>query len=85
MVQLFGMFLGAWGDYMTPFMFFSKDKYPLAIALFNADYSLPNNPQIKLTNVTLAAAILFMLPNIIVFFLCQKQLVDGVIEGSVKG
>ena len=84
-VVAFSGFCGAWGDYMTPFMYLSESKYPLAIALFNARYTLPGNPQIQLTNVVLAAALLFMIPIIIAFFLCQKQLTAGIIEGSVKG
>ena len=84
-VVFFNSFLGAWGDYMTPFMYLSESKYPLAIALFNAKYSMPGNPQLKMTSVVLAAALLFMIPTIVVFFICQKYLVSGTIEGSVKG
>ena len=40
-----GAFQGAWGDYMTPFMYFSPEKYPLAMALFGSvSYSMPGAP-----------------------------------------
>ncbi len=84
-IVFFSMFVSTWGDYMTPFMFLSEDKYPLAIALFNAQYVLPESPQLKLTPVINASALLLMLPVIVVFFLCQRQLAEGVMAGSVKG
>lgn len=83
-IVAFSMFMASWGDYMTPFMFLSESKYPLAIALFNSTYTMPGNPELKMTPVVLAAAMLMMIPSVIMFFLCQKSLVGGVIEGSVK-
>ncbi len=84
-VVFFNTFISSWNDYMTPFMFFSEKKYTLSIALFNASYTLPQNPELKLKSVVNAAALLLTLPVIGVFFMCQRQLVDGVIAGSVKG
>lgn len=84
-VGMFNTFLATWGDFMTPYMYLSEEKYPLAMALFGVSYSLPNNPNFKLIPVQLAAALLFALPIIIVFFFCQKQLVQGVTAGGVKG
>lgn len=84
-VGLFRVFIAEWGNYMTPYMFLSEKKYPLAIALFNASYMLPEDPSANMDPVKSAAALLFAVPSILVFFLCQKQLVSGLTAGSVKG
>lgn len=84
-VGLFRMFIAEWGNYMTPYMFLSAKKYPLSIALFNASYMLPGDPSANMDPVKSAAALLFAVPSVIVFFLCQKQLVSGLTAGSVKG
>lgn len=83
-VAVFYEFLNFWNDYMTPYMYLSEDKYPLSMALFGLSYSLPNNPGLKLVPVQNAAAILLMIPTVIVFFVCQKQLVAGVTAGGIK-
>lgn len=84
-VGLFRIFIAEWGNYMTPYMFLTERKYPLAIALFNASYSMPGDPSTSMDPVINAAALLFAIPSIIVFFLCQKQLVSGLTSGSIKG
>lgn len=84
-VGFFRMFINEWGNYMTPYMFLTEKKYPLSIALFNTSYSLPDDPAANMDPVKCAAALLYAIPSIIVFFLCQKQLVAGMTAGSVKG
>ena len=84
-VGLFRVFIGGWGNYMTPYMFLTEKKYPLSIALFNASYTLPSDPTANLDPIKCAAALLYAIPSICVFFLCQKQLVAGLTAGSVKG
>jgi multiple sugar transport system permease protein len=75
-----------WGaDYLTPFMFLSQEKYPLVTALASVGYVYPDNPEIELTQVANAGLILFIIPIIIIFFVGQKYLVEGIITGSVKG
>ena len=84
-VGLFRVFIAEWGNYMTPYMFLSEKKYPLSIALFNSSYMLPGDPAANMDPVKSAAALLFAVPAVIVFFLCQKKLVSGLTAGSVKG
>ena len=85
-VGFFRIFIAEWGNYMTPYMFLTEKKYPLAIALFNqSSYTFPSDPSANLEPVKCAAALLFAIPAILVFFLCQKQLVSGLTAGSVKG
>lgn len=83
-VVLFKEFISVWNDYMTAYMYLSEDKYPISMALFGVSYTLPSNPNIKLIPVQNAAAILIMIPSVVLFFLCQKQLVSGVTTGSIK-
>lgn len=78
-------FQGAWGDYLTPFMFLNNDKWPLATALIGANYALPNQPNIPMTPVIEAATLLFALPVIAAFFVGQKYLVEGVVTTGLKG
>ncbi len=83
-VILFKDFTATWNDYMTAYMYLSEEKYPISMALFGVSYILPSNPNLKLVPVQNAAAILIMIPTMILFFLCQKQLVSGVTSGSIK-
>ncbi len=74
-----------WGDYMTPFMYLSREKWPLIMALFNSSlYVLPGT-NTRPAPVVQAAALVLAIPSIIVFFLCQKQLQQGAIASGVKG
>lgn len=84
-VGLYRVFIMEWGNYMTPYMFLTEKKYPLAIALFNASYTFPGNPSANVEPIKNAAALLFAIPSVLVFFLCQKQLVSGLTAGSIKG
>lgn len=80
-------FQGAWGDYMTPFMYFSPEKYPLAMALFGSvSYSMPGAPPGMVYEPLInAAAILMTIPPIIGFFFTQKHIVQGVVTTGLKG
>lgn len=78
-------FQWTWGDFITPFMFLQDDNYPLATALSTIGYHLPDNPNVVLQQPSSAAAILFMIPTIAVFFYGQRYLVDGIAAGAVKG
>ena len=82
-----GAFQGAWGDYMTPFMYFSPEKYPLAMALFGSvSYSMPGAPPGMVYEPLInAAAILMTIPPIIGFFFTQKHIVQGVVTTGLKG
>lgn len=84
-VGLFKCVQAAWGDYMTATMYLTSKMYPLATALFSAQYVMPDDPTANVEPIKLAAAFLFALPLLVTFFLCQRQLTEGVTAGSVKG
>jgi len=81
----FNLFKFNWGDYMTPYMYLSQEKYPLIMALFNNYLYVFPGTSFKLVPVVMAATVLVMIPIFVTFFLCQKQLVQGVTSSGVKG
>lgn len=84
-IMAFWLFNTNWGDYMTPYMYLSKEKYPLIMPLFNSfEYVFPGTSMV-LVPVVNAATLLLMIPVFIVFFICQKQLVEGVTSSGIKG
>ncbi|MCD9023744.1 carbohydrate ABC transporter permease [Cohnella silvisoli] len=76
-------FQGAWGDFISPFMFLNEAKYPLATALSTIGYVYERSVIIQ--QVAAAASILFMLPVIATFFLGQRFLIEGVVTSGIKG
>ena len=84
-IILFQLFNFNWGDYMTPYMYLSRSKYPLVMAMFSpVEYIMPGT-SIVLTPVVNAASLLFVIPVVMMFFICQKQLVEGATAAGVKG
>lgn len=73
--------LGTWNDVMTPLVIMSgtgKNTLPLAQLNFQTQFG---------TNYNLAFAsyILALIPILIFYLLCQKQILNGVANGAVKG
>jgi ABC-type glycerol-3-phosphate transport system permease component len=77
-------FQGTWGDVITPFMYLKQEHYPLATALSIISYTAGGTKQI-ITQVSIAAGILFMIPVVITFFLGQRHIVEGIVTTGVKG
>jgi len=74
-------FIWTWNDYQNPLIFLlSKKLYtiPLGITLFRDDYT--NNYAIMMM-----AALSAVIPLIIVFIVLQKQVINGIALGGVKG
>jgi len=79
-VALF-QFIAAWNDFSGPLMYLSDPrKFPLAYGLeqFVSAYS-------SQTNLLLAAAVLFTLPLVLLFFLAQRTFIEGVATTGLKG
>ncbi len=75
-------FVWVWGDYVTPTLLLSQDNTTLAVAI-SASYVDPNNN--PLPNVQAAAALLYILPEIVVFFFAQRYFVRGIVTSGLKG
>jgi raffinose/stachyose/melibiose transport system permease protein len=72
--------LGTWNDVMTPLVIMSGDganTLPLAQLTFQTQFG---------TNYNLAFAsyLLALLPILIFYIICQKQILNGVVNGAVK-
>ena len=74
-------FIWTWNDYQNPLIFLlSKDLYtiPLGMTLFRDDYT--NNYAIMMM-----AALSAIIPLVILFIVLQKQVINGIALGGVKG
>ena len=72
--------LAVWNDVMTPLIIMSgkgSNTLPLAQLTFQTQFG---------TNYNLAFAsyLLALIPNVIFYVICQKQIINGVVTGAVK-
>ena len=75
--------LWIWNDYFYPMVFVSKkEQYSLPVGMIQFLGDKENPAQ---WNVLFAACILCVLPLVILFSLLQKQFVNGIAAGAVKG
>lgn len=77
-------FTGVWNDITTPLLYLNNEsKYTLALGIYNIFKGSPVPG--KFPNVRMATGMYMLIPCAIVFFIFQKQLIDGVQMGAVKG
>jgi multiple sugar transport system permease protein len=79
-VALF-QFVQTWNDFSGPLLYLNDpQKFPLAYGLerFVSSYG-------DQTNLLLAAAVLFTLPIIVLFFLAQRTFIQGISTSGIKG
>ena len=71
-----------WNDYLLPSLMLGQNgkvkTLPVAVQTFVGSY-------VKQWDLILSAALLAILPMIIVFLIGQKQIMSGMVEGAVKG
>ncbi|KIR02801.1 multiple sugar-binding transport system permease [Lachnospiraceae bacterium TWA4] len=71
-----------WNDYLLPSMMLGQNgsvkTLPVAVQAFVGSY-------VKQWNLILSAALLAIIPIIILFIIAQKQIMNGMIDGAVKG
>ncbi|MDY6323646.1 MAG: carbohydrate ABC transporter permease [Catonella sp.] len=71
-----------WNDYLLPSLMLGQNgkvkTLPVAVQAFVGSY-------VKQWDLILTAALLAILPMIIVFLFAQKQIMKGMVEGAVKG
>lgn len=82
MVTLFIVIaLRVWNNFMYPLLLLqgkSSRTLPLTVFFFKGDLSIQ-------WNILFAATTLVILPLMIMYFLLQKQIISGMLSGSVKG
>lgn len=79
-VALF-QFIASWNDFNGPLLYLSDpDRFPLAYGLeqFVSAYS-------SQTNLLMAAAVLFTLPIVVLFFFTQRTFIRGIATTGLKG
>ena len=71
-----------WNDYLLPSLMLGRagdiKTLPIAVQAFVGSF-------VKQWDLILTAALLAILPMIILFLIAQKQIMEGMIEGAVKG
>ena len=74
-------FIWTWNDYMNPLIFLnttSKFSLQLGMRSFSSEYGNQYGP-------TMAAAVLSIMPLMLLFLICQKNVIEGISIGAVKG
>ncbi|MDN5667743.1 MAG: carbohydrate ABC transporter permease [Renibacterium salmoninarum] len=75
-------FLNTWNDYFGPLLYTGENQGNWTLSLGLASFRGVHQVQ---WNLTMAATVLVMLPVIILFFLAQKQFIEGIKFSGVKG
>lgn len=74
-------FVGTWSDYLGPSIYLTNpDHYTLALAL----KSLKNEYNVVEWKLTMAGAVLYTLPMLVVFLAAQKYFVEGLVVSGLK-
>ena len=71
-----------WNDYLLPYLVLDRKKYttiPILIQYFKGSFG-----RVEMGPM-MACIMLTVLPIIIVYLLCQKHIIKGVVTGAVKG
>lgn len=71
-----------WNDYLLPYLVLDKKEYrtiPIQIQYLQGSYGQVDY------GATMALIILCLLPVIIIYFICQRHIISGVLSGAVKG
>ena len=71
-----------WNDYLLPYLVLDRKKYstvPILIQYFKGSYG-----RVEMGPM-MACIMLTVLPIIVIYLLCQKHIIKGVVAGAVKG
>ncbi len=75
------VFINTWNQYMWPLLTINDpDKRTVQIGISMLQFVESNN-----YGIILAGALVIIIPSILVFVIGQKQLVDGMVSGAIKG
>lgn len=74
-------FIGTWNSYLWPLIITNMNEMrPVQVAI-----TMLNFPDGSSHGSVMAAAILILIPTIILFLIFQKKIVSGIMSGAVKG
>lgn len=78
-------FVGVWGDWLAPVIYLDDVKTTLAVKLATPTYVNPGDPSGHiLVTLTLAAAVIYTIPPVIMFFIAQRNIMEGVVTTGLK-
>ena len=70
-----------WNDYLLPSILLGQSNpnktLPVAVQAFVGSF-------VKSWDMILTAALLAMVPMIVIFLIAQKQIMNGMVEGAIK-
>ncbi|MFB7894577.1 carbohydrate ABC transporter permease [Microbacterium sp. NPDC056044] len=75
-------FTWTWGDYIAPALLLDLDRTTLAVAI-TAFYLDPNGNAIP--TVQAAAAVMYIIPVLLIFFFAQRYFVQSNVSSGIKG
>ena len=77
-------FLGVWNDFMTPLIYLRTEEkwYTLAVGIYNKYVVALGSA--RSPNDQMAAGVLMFVPVAVIFFIFQKQLINGVTFSGLK-
>lgn len=75
-------FTWTWGDYIAPALLLDLDRTTLAVAI-TAFYQDPNGNTIP--TVQAAAAVMYIIPVLLIFFFAQRFFVQSNVSSGIKG
>lgn len=81
-------FMNSWNDFLTPLIYISKENmYPVSLGLqfLNSIGNAMMQGGQGFWAVLMAASVIAALPLAILFFIFQRQFVEGIVMGGVKG
>lgn len=74
-------FMGYWNDFMSPLIYLSDEaRFTLAVGITYLRSFRGHEITLEM-----AGAVLFMLPCILLFFLAQRYIVEGIVTTGIKG
>lgn len=77
-------FIGNWNNFMGPLIYLnSGEKFPLIMALKFFEQSL--SKEAPLFHYMMAMATMMSFPLLVLYFLMQRTLIEGITAGAVKG
>ena len=80
-------FMGQWNAFLHPFIFLNtKSKYTLAVGIryFQSVAGFTDDVEPKF-HLLMAGSVMMTLPVIILFFVAQRYLVQGIVMSGIKG
>ncbi len=75
-------FVWVWGDWFTPLIYLKADNTTLAVLINNVFRNPAGN---LITTLTVAGTVVYILPMVVVFFLGQRYILQGVVTAGLKG